>query len=89
MAQDLFKLGVESAFLKLLEGRVARGLSTFGCNATMRNRAVCVWSCFLPVIAWLLVGVVAAAEAVPVGKSDFVFVDERGNADKPIRRSRL
>jgi len=32
-AQDLFDLGVEPAFLKLLEGRVARGLSTFGCNA--------------------------------------------------------
>lgn len=32
-AQDLFDLGVEPAFIKLLEGRVARGLSTFGCNA--------------------------------------------------------
>jgi poly(3-hydroxybutyrate) depolymerase len=26
-----------------------------------------------------------AAEAVPLGKSDFVFADERGNVDKPIR----
>lgn len=32
-AQDLFDLGVEAAFLKLLAGRVARRLSTFGCNA--------------------------------------------------------
>src|SRR5262245_59598563 len=26
-----------------------------------------------------------ATEAVPVGKSDFVFVDEKGNAAKPMR----
>src|SRR5262245_774356 len=26
-----------------------------------------------------------SAEAVPVGRSDFVSVDEKGNADKPIR----
>lgn len=28
---------------------------------------------------------VMSAEAIPVGKSDFLFVDQRGNADKPIR----
>lgn len=33
----------------------------------------------------MLVGVAAAADDLPVGKSDFVFVDQRGNADKPIR----
>lgn len=32
-AQDLIDLGVELAYLKLLEGRAARGLSTHGCNA--------------------------------------------------------
>ena len=32
-AQDLFKVGIEMAFIMLLRGRVARGLSTFGCNA--------------------------------------------------------
>jgi poly(3-hydroxybutyrate) depolymerase len=41
------------------------------------------------VAAWLAVvwtaGSGLAAEALPVGRSDFVFVDEQGNADKPIR----
>ncbi len=32
-AQDLLDAGIELAFIKLLQGRVARGLSTFGCNA--------------------------------------------------------
>lgn len=32
-AQDLIEAGVEAAFLRLLQGRVARGLSTHGCNA--------------------------------------------------------
>ncbi|MEQ1904192.1 MAG: TfoX/Sxy family DNA transformation protein [Pirellulaceae bacterium] len=32
-AQDLLDVGIEMAFIKLLQGRVARGLSTFGCNA--------------------------------------------------------
>jgi hypothetical protein len=32
-AQDLQDVGIELAFLKLLQGRVARGLSTHGCNA--------------------------------------------------------
>lgn len=33
-AQDLIEAGVEAAFLRLLQGRVARGLSTHGCNAS-------------------------------------------------------
>lgn len=32
-AQELIDMGVEAAFIKLLQGRVARGLSTHGCNA--------------------------------------------------------
>jgi len=32
-AQDLLDAGIEAAFLKLLQGRTARGLSTHGCNA--------------------------------------------------------
>jgi hypothetical protein len=32
-AADLVEAGVEGAFLRLLQGRVARGLSTHGCNA--------------------------------------------------------
>ena len=32
-AQDLLDTGIEVAFIKLLQGRVARGLSTNGCNA--------------------------------------------------------
>lgn len=32
-AQELIDIGVEGAFLKLLQGRVARGLGTNGCNA--------------------------------------------------------
>jgi poly(3-hydroxybutyrate) depolymerase len=44
---------------------------------------------FFCYVAWLafvvVAGSIAAAEVVPTGKSDFVFVDEKGNADKPIR----
>jgi DNA transformation protein and related proteins len=32
-AQDVLDIGIEGTFIKLLQGRVARGLSTFGCNA--------------------------------------------------------
>lgn len=32
-AQELIDTGVETAFIKLLQCRVARGLSTHGCNA--------------------------------------------------------
>ncbi|MBL8891819.1 MAG: TfoX/Sxy family DNA transformation protein [Planctomycetaceae bacterium] len=32
-AQELIDIGVETAFIKLLHGRIARGLSTHGCNA--------------------------------------------------------
>jgi DNA transformation protein and related proteins len=32
-AQDLIDTGIEAAFIKLLQGRVARGLPTHGCNA--------------------------------------------------------
>ena len=32
-AQDLFDLGPEAAFIKLLHGRVERGMATNGCNA--------------------------------------------------------
>jgi DNA transformation protein len=32
-AQDLLDVGIEAAFIRLLQGRVARGLSTHGCNA--------------------------------------------------------
>lgn len=33
IAQDLIDAGIEAAFIRLLQGRVARGLSTHGCNA--------------------------------------------------------
>jgi poly(3-hydroxybutyrate) depolymerase len=40
-------------------------------------------------VVWLAIVVGAAssvaADSLPVGRSDFVFVDEKGNADKPIR----
>lgn len=47
----------------------------------------------LRAVVWLLVGTLTladvafawSAEAIPSGKSDFLFVDERGNADKPLR----
>ena len=32
-AQDLLDIGVEGAFLALLQGRIARGLNVYGCNA--------------------------------------------------------
>lgn len=32
-AQDLLDAGIEAAFIRLLQGRVARGFSTHGCNA--------------------------------------------------------
>lgn len=32
-AQDVLDIGIEGAFVKLLQGRVSRGLSTLGCNA--------------------------------------------------------
>jgi poly(3-hydroxybutyrate) depolymerase len=50
---------------------------------------LCIVARWCWVAAWVAVALAAVggrgAEAVPVGKSDFVFVDEKGNADKPIR----
>jgi poly(3-hydroxybutyrate) depolymerase len=51
------------------------------------SRRFVAWFCWRFAYAVLALGMAAplAAEAIPVGKSDFVFADERGNADKPIR----
>lgn len=63
----------------------------------MRNisRGICHRPTRFRAVLWLLVGTLAltelattkavATEAVPIGNSDFVFSDENGNADKPIR----
>ena len=55
----------------------------------MRDSRVCSGPAFCWCAVWFgllwAASASVAAEAVPVGRSDFVFVDERGNADKPIR----
>lgn len=55
----------------------------------MPHCATAMHSLFLGTLLFLvlssLLGPLQAADAIPFGKTDFVFTDQRGNADKPIR----